>query len=191
MTALVVLTLHVTALFRPYDECHMEPFPYCVWEKALPHDLYSELERDFPATPEAVRTGKNHKGNKSIRRIDAAYEELLSVSHAWRRLDRFVHSQEMLDFGMKIFGHMLANDPACKLDPAKVVFVDANETLSTRDPKTGAYTGGGIDTCQYYERRRTESGDPHKMYTVMDFFHGAATPIITYTLAPRIYHVHS
>jgi hypothetical protein len=125
--------------------------------------LYLALERDFPAVPHAVLNGSHAKGNKSIRRTDAAYAELLAESAAWRALDQFVYSQQMIDYGMQLFGPALRDDPRCKVDPDKAVFVDRNETLNAR---------GVIPVKPFYERRSQGIGNPNELYIVMDFFHG-------------------
>jgi len=156
---------------------HIEPYPYYESNGILDHDFYAALARDFPPVPDAVRTGRNALGNKSIRRTDSAYAHLLAHSAAWRALDRFVYSPRMIDLCMRLFGDALRSNPKCRVDPSKARFVDRNETLSTRDPRTGAYTGGGIRTGPYYHRRRLRTGDPNELYVVMDFFHGPGADV--------------
>jgi hypothetical protein len=156
----------------PENLAHVLPFPYFESHQLLDPDLYAALDRDFPPVSDAVVSGLNRRGNKSIRRIDAPYRDLMDRSPAWKLLDDYVHSQKMIDLGMKLFGKALKDNPKCKIDPDKARFIDRNETLSTRNSTMGVYAGGGIDVKPYYERREKMIGDPNELFVVMDFFHG-------------------
>ena len=164
--------LWASSPFRRPSERASHPFPYYLFDQMLDDTFYLELERDFPPVPLAVRNRGNAKGNKSIRRTDAEYAALLSRSPAWRKLHDFVHSQQMIDLGMQLFGRDLDRNPHCLVDSKKAVFVDHIETLDTRDPASGNYTGGGLCMTPFYRRHRERTGDPNQMYTTMDFFHG-------------------
>lgn len=141
------------------------PYPYILLEQALEPSLYDELSTHFPAPPANLLASK--KGRKSIVRGSAAYDEVLRSSPGWQQLHDFVHSQAIVDAGMRVYGDYLRAHPGCLIDPDRLFYKDFVEDHSLVAP------------AALYERRQHVMAnrsplpfDRHELFSRMDFFHG-------------------
>ncbi|CAF1006952.1 unnamed protein product [Adineta steineri] len=161
---------------------HEHPYPFAIERNFLEQNLFSELARDFPAVPESVVKKNNSRGNKSIFFNTTEYDLILRTSEAWRRLHYFVHSQAMIDYGMKFYGRPLQDHPECMLHVDKATYKEFIENhfmvkeSVLFDRRHQVQLGRSIEIDGKHYDRNT-------LFSRMDFFHG---PSERYHLGPHL-----
>lgn len=97
------------------------PFPHILKEGFLDQDFYERLKKDFPGdeifegqrSQHGAGTGSRTGQGFDIYRGDAAYENLIKTSEAWKEFDAYINSRAFIETFNACFGDRL-QELGCK-----------------------------------------------------------------------------
>jgi len=102
-----------------------KPFPHAVVEQILEPSFYARLKADFPKL--SGQSGDGGVGSRvgkgkgfDIYRGDAAYDQLIESSPAWREFDAWINSPAFVETFNDVFGDYLSDlKISARIDPSQ------------------------------------------------------------------------
>lgn len=120
------------------------PFPHVNKDGIIPAELFNRLKADYPSGDnfEAEADSSNSVGSRvgagtgfDIYRGDAAYDDLIATSDAWREFDAYINSPAFIETFLEVFEDDL-DELGCQIEVAQEMydrsFLEPRETLTPK-----------------------------------------------------------
>jgi hypothetical protein len=118
------------------QEVVSDPFPHITKETFIESNLYARLKAEFPPDDVFARnTSLGGRAGRDLYRGDAAYDELLRTSPAWREFYKYINSPSYIDLARELFGQYFERF-GCSVDNDRAQFVDCIEQREVLVDKT-------------------------------------------------------